>query len=258
MESTKRSSSLRTKVIAIVLFGALLQYGAIMYIVYYFYNKGLSESLVDRGRIIAESIEEQVATPMIEDDAVALKKVVEKYRNQNNNEYIIIVDDAFELIADTYDGNIPAILMDPVVYQDYDPMGLEQYKVTPLQVNGASVYDIRMPIKQGLLGMVRVGLNRASVDMQVKKTVIYIGLVVIAGLIFAMALAIWAISSQVTRPVSQLITAAKEISLGNFNAPVQISVNNELMELAEAIDRMKESLKTSLERLKTRSTIGRF
>ncbi|MCB0271352.1 MAG: HAMP domain-containing protein, partial [Calditrichaeota bacterium] len=69
---------------------------------------------------------------------------------------------------------------------------------------------------------------------------------------------LWVITSQVARPIDQLITAAKEISLGNFNTPVQVQVQNELQELAAAIERMKESLKTSLERLRSRSTIGRF
>ena len=91
-----------------------------------------------------------------------------------------------------------------------------------------------------------------------QTTLLYIGFIILLGTLAAIALALFVITTQVTRPVIALANAAKEISLGNFNASVELNVQNELQILASAIDRMRESLKTSLERLKTRSTIGRF
>ena len=45
---------------------------------------------------------------------------------------------------------------------------------------------------------------------------------------------------------------AYKISMGEFDKPVRVSVKNEIGILAEAIERMRESLKSSIERLKNR------
>ncbi|MCB0260196.1 MAG: HAMP domain-containing protein, partial [Calditrichaeota bacterium] len=112
--------------------------------------------------------------------------------------------------------------------------------------------------EEGLLGYVRIGLKKAYVDEQIQNTLFYIGVIIVIGTLAAILVALMIITVQVTRPVIHLANAAEEISLGNFDTPVNLNINNELQMLAAAIDRMRESLKSSLERLKTRSTIGRF
>ena len=130
--------------------------------------------------------------------------------------------------------------------------------MTPYNVQGEEVYDITYPIKDGLLGFVRVGLRKSFVDEQINRTLLYIGAVIAFGTLIIILVALAVITVQVTRPVIKLTEAANEISMGNFNTPIEVKAKNELQVLAVAIDRMKESLKTSLTRLKTKSTIGRF
>jgi len=45
---------------------------------------------------------------------------------------------------------------------------------------------------------------------------------------------------------------AYKISMGDFQKPVIVRVKNEIGVLGEAIERMRESLKTSIERLRNR------
>ena len=187
-----------------------------------------------------------------------MKKIVEKYRYYVSNQYILIIDPTNTVVTDTYNGNIPPELANDAVYTNFDFASGKEYEVNLLEVQGSEIYDIILPVKEGLLGFVRVGLKKSVIEEQVQTTILYIAGIIALGTIVAIAVALMILTVQVIRPVAHLANAAREISLGIFNTPVNIGVKNELQTLAASIDRMKESLKTSLERLKTRSTIGRF
>lgn len=250
--------NLRVRIAIYILIGAVLFSGLVIFVASFYLNRTLTDSLIMQGRIIASSISELSAERLIEEDAVGLRKILENYRNYLSNEYVIIVDADYNLAAHTYTGEVPPELNDPAIYDSFDFSEGQQFVQNQIVVDGREIYDITLPIKEGLLGFVRVGLRKAYVDNQVRTPLLYIGLIIALGALAAIAVALMIVTVQVTRPVLHLADAAKEISMGNFDAPVQVTVKNELQILAEAIDRMRESLKTSLDRLKSKSTIGRF
>lgn len=257
-ESKSFFNNLRVKIAIYILIGALVFSGVIIFVTSYYLNRTLTDSLIKQGRIVGSSIAELAAERLIENDEVGMKRILDNYRLMLSNEYIIIVNDSLNVVTDTYNGNVPAELLDKTLYAGFDYAGGTAYRMAPLNVAGTAVYDIQLPIKEGRLGLVRVGLRKSFVDEQIRTTLIYIAIIIAIGTLAAIAVALMIITVQVTRPVIDLAKAAQEISLGNFNTPVNIKVKNELQILAAAIERMKESLKTSLEKLKTRSTIGRF
>ncbi len=258
MESLGFLSSLRVKISLYILLGAIIFSSVILYFIYKNLHETLTISVQEQGRIMAESIEEQAAEPLIENDAVGLKKIVEKYRHYDSNEYILIVDADYNIVTDSYNGAVPAELAIKDVYQNFDFSSGKTYELSTINVSGRDVYDVRFPVKEGLLGFIRVGVKKSFVDESAKAAMRQIALVIGIGTFMAILLAFLVITAQVTRPVNHLTYAAKEISMGNFNTVISVSVSNELRVLAEAIDRMKESLKNSLDRLKSRSTIERF
>ncbi len=259
MENQSIWSSLRFKIALYILVGAVVFSTVVILVTSYHLKRTLTDSLVTQGKIVAASIGELSAERIIEEDQVGLKNVLEKYRYYLSNEYIIIVDSDYNIVADTYNGQVPDELLNSEAYSTFDLGGEQEYIVdTDYAVKDVPVYDIRWPIKEGLLGFVRVGLRKSFVDEQIQTTLFYIGLIIAIGTFAAIIVALLIITVQVTRPVIHLANAAQEISLGNFKVDIQVNVKNELQMLAAAIERMKESLRTSLERLKTRSTIGRF
>ncbi|NIU00656.1 MAG: HAMP domain-containing protein [Nitrosopumilaceae archaeon] len=231
----------------------------IFIVISYYLNRTLTNSMLIQGEIIAKSIAELAAEKIVEEDVIGLKKTLEKYRYYlSGNEYILIVDAERNIVTDTYNGDIPEELKDNSVYADIDPSLDEEYNLQSFTIQEQEIYEILFPIKEGLLGFVRVGLKKSVVDHQVNTTLFYVGVIIILGTIAAIIVALTIITVQVTRPVTHLTRAAKEISLGNFDTSIKVNVKNELQVLAAAIDRMRESLRASLERLKSRSTIGRF
>lgn len=273
-------TNLRFKIALYILIGALIFSGIVIAVTSVSLNKTLATSYVSQSRIIANSIGKLMAAEMIgaEEDLMGVKKTLEDFRQYLNsasiqNEYILIADRDHRVVAEINALNQEGLAEQfkgehesgNCAYCRYIETGVfyeneKQGNTLPplISVNSTEVFDIRVPIEEGMIGFVAIGLKKSFVDEQVRTTLIYIGIIIAIGTLAAIVVALMIITVQVTRPVIKLANAAEQISLGNFNTPVNISVKNELQILAAAIDRMKESLKTSLERLKTRSTIGRF
>ncbi len=129
-----------------------------------------------------------------------------------------------------------------------------EYEVKRISITTphTEVYDIKQAVKEGLLGFVRVGMKKSYVDDKIKETITYLSIVFLVGTFLAITLTIFIITLQFSRPIAHLTEMAHRISMGDFNKPVRVQVKNEIGILAEAIERMRESLKSSIERLKSR------
>lgn len=279
-ESRSLFTNLRFKITLYIFIGALVFSGIVIAVTSISLNKTLATSYVSQSKIIATSIGKLLAPEMIgaEIDYMGLRKTLEDFRQYLNskniqNEYILVADPEHKAIAYITATNQEEVIdrfkgehesgdcafckfLDTGEFYNNE----KQSNVLPpiVSVNSEAVYDIRIPIEEGMIGFVAIGLKKSFVDQKVQTTLIYIGVIIAIGALAAIIVALMIITVQVTRPAIKLANAAEEISLGNFDTPIDIKVKNELQILAAAIDRMRESLKTSLDRLKTRSTIGRF
>ncbi|RMG61337.1 MAG: HAMP domain-containing protein [Calditrichaeota bacterium] len=236
-----------------------LVFGAVvLLVVFRTVRSSLLTSLLDQGKIIGANVAELAAEKLIENDEIALRRLIEKYSHYPNVDYILVEDFDHKIKVDTYNGNVPPELLG-VETPGGQPASQMQVVETGYRTRGKlrRVYDVRIPIKEGLLGFVRVGLKQSFIEEKVGDALLTTGLVLILSIVMMIGTALVFITLQITRPVLKLTEAAERISLGDFETSLYINVNNELRILAESIDRMKESLKTSLLRLKTR-TVNRF
>jgi len=95
-------------------------------------------------------------------------------------------------------------------------------------------------------------MQKSFVSVQVRDTITYLGIIFLIGIFLAIILTIFIITLQFSKPITHLTEMAYKISMGDFNKPVRVQVKNEIGVLAEAIERMRESLKSSIDRLKNR------
>ena len=245
----KKFLSLRIRIVFILLLGAIVFSSITLFLTYTYINKALTESLIEQGSIVAANIAEIAAEKLIEDDLVALRSTIEKYKYYSNIEYILIEDFNDEIRVDTYNGNIPNEII--MGHPQKETMNEKQYTVELVNVYslGIKSYDIKKPVKEGLLGFVRVGMRKSYVDAKIKETITYLSLVFLIGIFLAIILAIFIVTLQISRPIAHLTDMAYKISMGDFNKPIRVSVKNEIGILAEAIERMRVSLKSALDRL---------
>jgi nitrate/nitrite-specific signal transduction histidine kinase len=131
---------------------------------------------------------------------------------------------------------------------------MDDYRVNPMiqYLDSMQLYDISQPIKEGLLGFVRIGLKKSYVDKKIKQTLIFLVLVFMIGTFLAITLTLFIITLQFSRPIAYLTEMAHRISMGDLSTRIKLKNRNEIGILGDAIERMRESLKTSIERLQGR------
>lgn len=95
--------------------------------------------------------------------------------------------------------------------------------------------------------------NKLKKDAQyLKNWTLKVNLGILAGIALIMALIIAIYAYRLTRNIQYLTEAADRISVGDLEAEIQITSKDEIGNLAEAISRMQDSLRFSIERLRRR------
>lgn len=244
--------SLRLRIAVFILIGTMIFSAIILYITYRYINETLTKSLIEQGHIVAANISELAAEKIIEEDMVELKNIIEKYKYYSNIEYILIENFGGQIETDTYNGEIPLEIQQGHSETDFSQESGYGIKLISVNYPRMQIFDIKQAVKDGLLGFVRVGMKKSFVDEKIQKAIIYLGIVFLIGTFLAITLTIFIITLQFSRPIAHLTDMAYKISMGDFNKPVRVQVRNEIGVLAEAIERMRESLKSSIERLKNR------
>ncbi|MFQ5584921.1 MAG: hypothetical protein ACE5GL_10840, partial [Calditrichia bacterium] len=59
------------------------------------------------------------------------------------------------------------------------------------------IFDILVPVKEGLLGFSRVGMKKSYVDQRVYETVFFVGVVIGAGILFSLIIALFVVTIQI-------------------------------------------------------------
>lgn len=98
---------------------------------------------------------------------------------------------------------------------------------------------------------ITVGLPNAQAATNLRNTLL---LVLVASLLGLGLAGLFAARSarQVTEPIQRLVRAADAISMGDLSRPVQAARNDEIGDLAQALERMRLSLEAAMERLRRR------
>jgi two-component system, cell cycle sensor histidine kinase and response regulator CckA len=116
------------------------------------------------------------------------------------------------------------------------------------KVRGNSIYETQVPLLDGQLGTVHVGLPADSVRQDIHGAVLYviglIALCLVAGIVASVFLA-----AKTTRPILELKAIADDISRGDLDKPVTIQSDDEVGELSRSVERMRASLKAAMMRL---------
>ena len=98
---------------------------------------------------------------------------------------------------------------------------------------------------------VTVGVASAQAAANLRSTLGLVVLTTVLGLLLALAFAARA-ARQIVGPLERLVEVADAISLGDLTRPVRMERNDEIGDLAQALERMRLSLEAAVERLRRR------
>src|SRR5262249_19653387 len=114
-----------------------------------------------------------------------------------------------------------------------------------------TAYSPIKDINSQVVGRVGVQIKQSWFNAVINRVILIIGLIVLFFLILATVAAVYA-AQRLTRPIIELTEASNNISLGQLDRAIQIKTDDEIGQLAEALERMRISLKQALERLRAR------
>ena len=84
-----------------------------------------------------------------------------------------------------------------------------------------------------------------------QNALLFTSIAALGGIAIAIVLAL-IIAQSITRPVARLAEVADRMSLGELDIEIDVVGTNEVGQLAESLRRMQASLRSAIERLRTR------
>jgi HAMP domain-containing protein len=243
--------SLRWKISGILVFSNIFLGAIIIFIVHRSVTETLENELIERGNTIAINLSHYTGELILEEDDIGLTEIISSLLSYETAQYILIQSSDGQIISDTFNGNIPKELQIREVrleINEYDP---QLILLTDLN---EECYDIVVPVEEGSLGFIRIGMKRSYVADKVKETSTYIILSILIVTLIGIII-VYFLANKIINPILKLAKRANEISTGKLEDKVTIKTNDEINYMAEAVERLRESLNIALARLNKNKTI---
>jgi nitrogen fixation/metabolism regulation signal transduction histidine kinase len=123
------------------------------------------------------------------------------------------------------------------------------------ELGGSDYYlDVLGPVRDEVAAAIVEEVDAREKSVEAQLATMRLVAVGAGALAFVAAvLSAYYISRGITRAARHLAGAAESISRGDLDVPIEVRTGDEMQDLAEAIERMRSSLKAAFERLRRRS-----
>lgn len=208
----------------------------------------MGQQLEKRGIEVTNRVASLCADHILVNNPYALFEIINQVQSSSEDiRYVIITDYKGRLLAHTFSEGIPKGLLEITSAAKYTNTGnnenIKQH-IEYLMTNEGMIRDILIPIEDGNVGFARVGISEKYIKALIRqklRDIILITLLVCAAASFLAS----RITALITRPVSELVRATREIAGGNLESRIEVKSSDEIGQLAGAFNHMSESLITS-------------
>ena len=208
-------------------------------VVYKLTRGALRERFDQQAFAIATNLSDAAAGHVVRKNVLELYGFVAKYALLQGVEYAFIEDGKGVVIAHSL-GTFPPELKEPVSTE-----GRRQAQRRTLSFRGKIVYETRIPILEGQVGAVHLGIRGDFVEEEIRRALLpiigVITAILLGGIVLSFLLA-WGM----TRPIRRLRHIADRMSKGDLDTPVGIESHDEIGDLARSLERMRSSLKAAM------------
>jgi two-component system cell cycle sensor histidine kinase/response regulator CckA len=245
MDPTTRRVSLKWK-IGGVFAGVMLILGAVvMLTVYQLAQKAMRDRVERRVLLIAQTLSAAAAGYVAGGNPLALHALARKYTLLEGVAFAFVENSKGEITVHTL-GSFPAELQPRAAAEEQN----RSYR-RELTLAGRPVITAGVPILEGQLGTVHVGVWRDQLEKEVQQALLpLVGImaaVPLLGALLSFLLAHWMV-----RPLAGLTEIADKVTLGDLETSVSgkcVRSRDEIGDLARSLERMRSSLKAAMLRL---------
>lgn len=229
--------SIRTKIFGIILGSAIILSLAFYFQVRNTLYEVLETKTKEEGISIARDVAARATDLIIINDLYSLQRLLlETHENYPDVSYVFIEDNDQGILAHTFGAGFPTDLI------GINPVSAETYQNTiTLGADDEIIWDIAVPIFNGKAGTARIGISNQNLVNTLTnistKLLMTFSLVLCGSLIAASAMT-WVL----TKPVLELVNAARKIGEGDYSYRVRKWANDEIGDLEVAFNQMAGGL----------------
>jgi nitrogen fixation/metabolism regulation signal transduction histidine kinase len=242
LASGRKGLGLKWRIMAIFSGTILLVGILVIAVVQYLMTEALRNQLNRRAFAIANNLSDVAAGNVLGKNLLALHAQVTKYALLEEVAYTFIADGQGKVIAHSL-GNFPRELQ--------GTLSLQRPSVTrhrTLTLQGRPVYETQVPLLEGQLGAVHVGIWGDAVEEEIQRALL--PLIGAVGIVFVLGMLVAALLARgISRPILRLTEIANNMSKGDLDTAVGIHARAEIQELADSLERMRASLRAAMLRL---------
>jgi methyl-accepting chemotaxis protein len=231
---------LRAKFFALMLAIVLLLGATTIFFVKTSLRNNLILTLQQRGLASAKHVAGIAVSPVLMEQFFQLELLLRDLKASDEDiRYIFLLDSQGTVLAGTFTGGIPKGLRE--AHQPSPGFG---HSIKRLVADDEEILDIAVPMLEGALGVIRLGLSGESVKKDVDEIInlivwIIITLLFIGGLMAALFDAV------ITKPIIALADVARAVGRGDLERRVTFRASDEIGVLAQAFDSMIEKRGTA-------------
>ncbi len=229
--------SIRYKLLGMVLAVILLLGLAVIVQVQIQLAKDLRQSLEERGIALARDLAEDATDLILTQNIFGLYQELRATLETNPDvRYVFILDAQGGVVAHSFPQRVPSDLF--VV----NPLATGQpWRAQILNSDEGLITDVAVPIFEGKLGIVRLGLSHHRLEAGVATATRQLLLYTLAALVVG-GLAVLLLTRVMTAPIFALVAAARAVGRGDLNPRLPVRMADEIGELTATFNTMVEDL----------------
>ncbi len=220
----------------------------------------LENEITKRGIAMAKGVADKAQNPVLTNSVDILKSIaIETKKEDTTISHVFIKNDDGKILAHTFEGNIPDVLLEEKEEQEIRKKGETKEFARIIKLGGDKVIDIDMPILKGLIGSVHLGMSTAAINKEVNNHII--GFLIYFGGAFSLItiVAIVVANKVMVNPIRNIIAVAEKVGQGDLSHELEIKSSDELGHLAgtfnETIVRLRTMVQTEAERDKLQAQV---
>lgn len=205
--------------------------------------RGVTHNLIEnqlklRGFEVGNYIAVLSTNDILQENDYAIFERINKTKDKNKDvRYILISNFTGQIITHTFTNGLPEGLPASVAVENS-----ETYTVNKFDSNEGLIYEIIVPIENGNVGFVRVGMSSEGMQQVLNYTITNFSLMSIIICSIAVVLASW-LASIIIRPIRELSEAAEEIKNSNYSVQTICKSEDEIGNLSHTFNEMAVTLK---------------
>lgn len=214
-----------------------------------------STELRARGVSLARDLAARSAQPILTDDRYALHQLIQNAISDDSDvRYVIMENRRGGVLAHSFPSRVPGDLVRLRAHE-----GGQSPAVQMVNSDEGVLTDVALPILEGRLGRLRVGLSHQRIDALLRETMTALGAAIGGALLLVLAVAL-ALTRVLTQPITELVSVTRAVSGGELTARAKLYADDEIGELARSfnvmIDKLAGSRMELLRRLQELETLN--